>query len=152
LSSIEKLAPNQSSLQTLLQQMQKRVDSNENDAITILQGNHTGLNSPTDSDEGTGLKKMIPKRSPAIVGNLNVYYYDYLRDHFPNENFEPLTKLEALPQGEIIAYETLNLIDGRRSVIEIKNILDAAYGTVPEDILVSYLKLLEKMRVISIAQ
>jgi aminopeptidase YwaD len=152
LLSIEQLASNQSSLQTLLQQMQKRVDPNENDAMTILQDNHTGLNNPTGSDEGTGLNKMIPKRNPAVVGNLNVYYYDYLRDHFPNENFEVLTKLEALPQGETIAYETLNLIDGRRSGIEIKNILDAAYGTVPEDILVSYLKLLEKMRVISIAQ
>ena len=61
----------------------------------------------------------VPVRNPAVVGNLQVYYYDYLADHLG----------APVPGDEKIQYEILNLVDGHRSVREIRNVLDAAYGS-----------------------
>lgn len=150
LSSIGQLAPGDNRLQTLLIQMQKKVDSREKEASGILL-DYRPISSPaSDTNEEAALNKMIPKRNADVVGNMNVYYYDYIKDHLPNENLEVLEKLEALPQGGTISYETLNLIDGKRSVAEIKYILIAAYGEMPEELLLNYIKLLQKANVISI--
>ena len=88
------------------------------------------------------LSRVIPTRNPKVIGNLDVYYYDYLKDHLETE---PPVKLDGT-----LAYEALNLVDGRRSVTEIHNTLRAAYGeVVPQDLL-DYFKLLEKAGVVSI--
>jgi len=88
------------------------------------------------------LSRVIPVRNPKVIGNLDVYYYDYLKDH-----------LETMPPVKLdgtVAYEALNLVDGRRSVTEIHNTLRAAYGEVAPQELLDYFKLLEKAGVVSI--
>ncbi len=84
----------------------------------------------------------VPKRNPAVVGNLDVYYYDYLKDHL-KEPFHPA--LEG-----VLAYEALNLVDGHRSIDEIRRILSGAYERVESQALVDYFNLLEKAGVITI--
>jgi len=88
------------------------------------------------------LSRVIPMRNPKVVGNLDVYYYDYLKDH-----------LETMPPVKLngtLAYEALNLVDGHRSVTEIHNTLRAAYGAVTPLDLLDYFKLLEKAGVVTI--
>jgi hypothetical protein len=95
---------------------------------------------PVRGDET--LSRIIPARNPKVIGNLDVYYYDYLKDH-----------LETVPPAKLdgtLAYEALNLVDGRRSVTEIHNTLRAAYGAVASQDLLDYFKLLEKAGVVSI--
>ena len=83
---------------------------------------------------------LVPKRSPSVVGPMSVYYYDYLED-----------KLGASPPGDgRIQYETLNLVDGKRSVREIRNILAAAYGSVEVESVLEYLRVLEKAGVVKL--
>jgi aminopeptidase YwaD len=88
------------------------------------------------------LSRIIPVRNPKVIGNLDVYYYDYLKDHLDTV---PVVKLDGTQ-----AYEALNLLDGRRSVTEIHNTLRAAYGDVAPQDLLDYFKLLEKAGVVSI--
>jgi len=88
------------------------------------------------------LNRVIPLRNPRVIGNLDVYYYDYLKDHLETV---PPVKLDGT-----VAYEALNLVDGRRSVTEIHNTLRAAYGDVAPQDLLDYFKLLEKAGVVSI--
>jgi aminopeptidase YwaD len=88
------------------------------------------------------LSRIIPVRNPKVIGNLDVYYYDYLKDHLDTV---PPVKLDATQ-----AYEALNLVDGHRSVTEIHNTLRAAYGAVAPQDLLDYFKLLEKAGVVSI--
>jgi aminopeptidase YwaD len=152
LLSIQQLAPKHEPLKTLLGEMQKQVDSRKKDASAILHTRYPNSSTSTGNDEDSALQKLLPKRNPAVIGGLSVYYYDYFEDHLPQENLEVLKKLGALPQGEIIRYEALNLIDGRKNIFEIKQILNAAYGNFPEDLLLDYMKLLEKAGVISITQ
>ena len=83
---------------------------------------------------------LVPKRSPSVVGPMSVYYYDYLED-----------KLGASPPGDgRIQYETLNLVDGKRSVREIRNILAGAYGSVEVESVLEYLRVLEKAGVVKL--
>ncbi|HLJ46586.1 MAG TPA: DUF4910 domain-containing protein [Bryobacteraceae bacterium] len=93
--------------------------------------------SPPQSARGP-----VPKRNPAVRGNLDVYYYDYLKDHV-NEPFQP-----AL-QG-LLAYEALNLVDGHRSIEDIGRILSGAYEGIDSKALLDYFHLLEKAGVITI--
>jgi len=88
------------------------------------------------------LSHIIPIRNPKVIGNLDVYYYDYLKDHLETV---PTVKLDGT-----LAYEALNLVDGRRSVTQIHNTLRAAYGAVAPQDLLDYFKLLEKAGVVTI--
>jgi hypothetical protein len=81
---------------------------------------------------------LVPKRNPAVVGPMSVYYYDHLED-----------KLGApVPGDGLVQFETLNLVDGRRTVREIRTILNAAYGGVGVDAVLDYLRALEKAGVV----
>jgi hypothetical protein len=50
--------------------------------------------------------------------------------------------------GEEYAYEVLNFADGKRNVEEIRDAVSAEYGPVPLEMVVEYLKALEKIGVV----
>jgi hypothetical protein len=50
--------------------------------------------------------------------------------------------------GDVLAYEALNLVDGRRSVSEIRDVLTGRYAPVPLAELAEYLELLARARVL----
>jgi hypothetical protein len=77
-----------------------------------------------------------------VIGNLEVYYYDYIRDHVPDA---PKPTLDGT-----LAYEALNLVNGARSVAEIRGVLAAAYGDVSGDALLRYFQLLARAGVVSL--
>jgi aminopeptidase YwaD len=54
--------------------------------------------------------------------------------------------------GSLYAYEALNLVDGRRTVGEIRDALAAIYGPVPVGIVAEYLTALERIEVLSRAR
>jgi len=86
--------------------------------------------------------RRVPTRSPEIVGPLDVYYYDYFAD-IPGADFTH-TALAAREDGDILAYEALNLTDGKRSVSEIRDILAGRYVSVPLPAIVEYFELLAR--------
>ncbi len=69
----------------------------------------------------------VPERLPAVRGPLDVYYYDHLRTVLGNDTAP--TALET--RSDVLAYEALNLVDGRRSVGEIRDLLSGRYTPVP---------------------
>jgi aminopeptidase YwaD len=50
--------------------------------------------------------------------------------------------------GEEYAYEVLNFADGKRSPQQIRNAVSAEYGPIPLEMVVEYLRALEKIGVI----
>ena len=84
----------------------------------------------------------VPVRNPAIVGPLNVYYYDYFAD-IPGADLSK-TALAARDDGDVLAYEALNLADGRRSVSEIRDVLAGRYASVPLSAIAEYFDFLAK--------
>jgi aminopeptidase YwaD len=70
----------------------------------------------------------VPERTPAVRGPLDVYYYDHLTAVLG----EPAGPPPALERRDgVLTYEALNLVDGKRTVGEIRDILAGRYAPVP---------------------
>jgi hypothetical protein len=91
------------------------------------------------------------KRKKEPKGPLAVFGYDYLGDHAKAAGAATpkLLTYEGLwGGGEEYAYEVFNFADGKRNAAEIRDAVSAEYGPVPLELVVEYLKALEKIRVV----
>lgn len=86
----------------------------------------------------------IPERTPATRGPLAVYYYDHLAAVLGSAR--PPAALEQ--RSDVIAYEALNLIDGKRTVTEIRDLLSGRYAPVPLAEVTEWLDLLARAGVV----
>jgi len=90
----------------------------------------------------------VPVRNPDVRGPLGVYYYDHLAEVLgPDADVE--TALARRDGGEVLTWEALNLVDGRRSVQEIRDVLTGRYAPVPVAEVAGYLDLLARARVLT---
>jgi aminopeptidase YwaD len=92
--------------------------------------------------------RRVPTRSPDIIGPINVYYYDYFAD-IPGADFTK-TALARRDDGDILAYEALNLADGTRSISEIRDVLSGRYASVPLAAIAEYFDLLARAGAVSL--
>lgn len=83
-----------------------------------------------------------------ILGPMNVYYYDYVRERASGDDLAVVARLATKPQGSVLAYEILNLVDGKRSIQAIRDYLFVAYGNVTVEEVADYLRVLEKIGVV----
>ena len=85
-------------------------------------------------------------------GPLAVFGYDYFADHAKTAGVATpkLFGYEGLwGGGEEYAYEVLNFADGKRNAQEIRDAVSAEYGPVPVEMVVEYLRALEKIGVVA---
>jgi aminopeptidase YwaD len=95
-----------------------------------------------------GFDARVPVRNPEVRGPLAVYYYDHLREVLgPDAEVE--TALGRRERGDILTWEALNLVDGRRSVQDIRDVLAGRYAAMPVAEVAEYLDLLARARVVS---
>ena len=87
--------------------------------------------------------KGLLRRNPAVKGPVTVFGYDYLEDKYGAERTAKLRLLAYGGRGADYAYEALNLVDGRRTVQQIRDDLSAIYGPVPLELVTEYLDALE---------
>ncbi len=95
---------------------------------------------------GDGLLKF--RRSESPKGPLAVFGYDYFADHAKAAGVATpkLMSYEGLwGGGEEYAYEVLNFADGKRNAQEIRDAVSAEYGPVPLEMVVEYLRALERI-------
>jgi len=100
---------------------------------------------------GQGGGKLVFRRNPNVKGPLAVFGYDYFADHAKAAGIaeSKLLSYEGLwGGGEEYAYEVLNFADGKRNAQEIRDAASAEYGPVPLDMVLEYLKVLEKIGVV----
>ncbi|HKS41505.1 MAG TPA: DUF4910 domain-containing protein [Blastocatellia bacterium] len=93
----------------------------------------------------SGDYKRVPVRK--VTGPMSVYYYNYVEER-ANGDLRAVERISALPQGDIILYEILNLVDGKRSIQAIRDYLAAVYGPIAVEDVADYLRLLEKIGVV----
>jgi aminopeptidase YwaD len=98
---------------------------------------------------------QIYRRAPDPKGAMGGFGYDYFQDHFRDhtqaQKIVPpaLLKFTGLwGAGGDYAYEALNLVDGRRTVAEVRDALAAIYGPVPLAVVAEYLGDLAKIGVL----
>lgn len=81
----------------------------------------------------------VYRRNSAIKGPMEAFGYDYFNAHYTKD----VVKLSGEKR-----YEALNLVDGRRSVSEIRDALDAIYGPTTQEDVEQYLAALASINVI----
>ena len=109
-----------------------------------LAGAHCSFSWPEDGG-------LLYRRSNTVKGPLAVFGYNYFEDHAKTAGIAPpkLLRYEGLwGGGEEYAYEVLNFADGKRNAQEIRDAVSAEYGPVPLELVVEYLKALEKIGVV----
>jgi aminopeptidase YwaD len=98
---------------------------------------------------GDGLIKF--RRKPEPKGPLAVFGYDYFSDHAKAAGVATPKLLSyegSWGSGEEYAFEVLNFADGKRNAQEIRDAVSAEYGPVPLELVVEYLRALEKIGVV----
>ena len=81
---------------------------------------------------------------------MNGFGYSWFDDHLARAGLTRPRLLSRQPEGEVASYgyEALNLVDGHRSVGEIRDWLTATLGAVPEDEVAEYLDVLARLGVL----
>jgi hypothetical protein len=105
---------------------------------------------PPKPATGDGL--LVFKRNSQLKGPLAVFGYDYFTEHAKAAGIATpkLLNYQGLwGAGEEYAYETLNFADGKRNAQQIRDAVSAEYGPVPLEIVLEYLKALEKIGVVA---
>src|SRR5262249_19936158 len=92
------------------------------------------------------IPSLVPYRRGA--GPMNVCFFDYVGGRARPPDLPIVTKKGPKPPADRLAYEILNLVDGKRDIGEIKDYLVAAYEDVPIEYVSDYLKLLNKVGVV----
>ena len=98
-----------------------------------------------------GEDRAVFRRNPNIKGPLVTFGYDYFTDHYGAGRAATIRLLNfqgLRGAGSEYAYEALNLVDGNRTVREIRDAVSAIYGPIPLDYIREYLRALEEIQVI----
>ncbi len=105
------------------------------------------------SPQGPGATKFLRHSEPR--GSLAVFGYDYFTAHATSASVATpkLMTYDGLwGSGEEYAYEVLNFADGKRNARQIRDAVSAEYGPVPLELVVEYLRALEKIGVVEQAK
>jgi hypothetical protein len=94
------------------------------------------------TEEETAAQKLIPLRNPAFPGPVS---RDYLREKCEEKNLRFDLTLTGLQRFEIDAF-----IDGKLSVLEIRNAVSAELGPVMLSEVIAHIELLKKLGLVTL--
>ena len=100
---------------------------------------------------GGPIGAVVYRRSAEPRGPMEGFGYSYLEDRLERLGLEKPGLLGYQGRwggGEEYAYEALNLVDGARSVSQIRDTLAAVYGPVPLSLVAGYLDALQKIGIL----
>lgn len=96
---------------------------------------------------------IVYTRNPDIEGPMHAFGYSYIDDKLGSEKAAKLqlgNHSSPYGGGGMFAYEALNLVDGERTVSDIRDWLIAELGEVPLSHITEYLQALESIGVLSV--
>ncbi len=117
-----------------------------------------GLLTPRQSEgaeslqEGEARIATIYSRKEKPKGPMSAFGYNYLQDHLKKRQMTSPKLLDyrgLWGSGSEYAYEALNLVDGQRTVSDIRDDLSAIYGPVPTALVRDYLRALQGIGVLA---
>lgn len=113
--------------------------------VAVAQSANTG---------GAAQNETIYERNPDILGPMSAFGYSFLEDRYDGNvaDLRIRSYSGAFGSGGQYAYEALNLVDGSRTVSDIRDWLTTELGPIPLDIVEEYLGALESIDVIRTKQ
>ena len=104
-------------------------DFRENAAVIAADRKQNAQQRPQTPDEQR-LALLVPRRNMAIRGPVNLFRPEYgavwLAQKTGDEDF--IQKVKLTSRGQYVPFEALNFVDGKRSVLDIRDALSAEYG------------------------
>jgi len=97
--------------------------------------------APTDEEKRAA--RIIPRRSEKLKGPVG---WTYLREKFRDQ--PEITKIPIMQEDNRITYEILNFIDGKNSLLDIRNAVSAEFKPVPTAWVEEYIRLLARAGVV----
>ena len=119
-------------------------------AFAFLNELRTLVDVPRPEAAG-GRNDIVYRRNPDVQGPMHAFGYSYLEDKLDSDTLNALRLNQhntPYGSGGMFTYEALNLVDGRRSVADIRDWLLAELGPVPTEYVAEYLQALESIGVI----
>jgi hypothetical protein len=108
---------------------------------------------PGRSADELRLAALVPSRTFAIRGPVNIFRPEYggawLAEKTGNPNY--LDELAIARAGRYVWYEAINFVNGRRTLLDIRDLVSAEYGPIPAADLEQYFRLLERVGVVALA-
>ena len=95
--------------------------------------------------------ETVYERNPAIEGPMHAFGYSFIEDRLGADKLASLRlpkHATVFGNGRMFTYEALNLVDGVRTVSDIRDWLVAELGEVPEEYVAEYLDVLESIEVL----
>ena len=115
---------------------------------------NVSLKEPEASAAEQQLARLIVMRNESIRGPVNLFRPEYgaiwLAQKLNDENFA--MKLRMAQQGRFTGFEALNFADGKRTMLEIRDLVSAEYGPMDPSVLEEYFRVLEKVGVVTISR
>jgi hypothetical protein len=104
----------------------------------------------TDAAASAPKRGLVYRRKTEPKGPMDGFGYSWLDDHLKQAGLRKpaLLSRETSEDGPSFGYETLNLVDGRRSVQEIRDALAVTVAPAPVEEVADYLATLEKLGVL----
>lgn len=100
----------------------------------------------------SGENKVVYIRNEKVKGPMSVFGYDYLEDKYGAERTAKLRVFSyrgLWGSGGEYNYEILNLVNGQRTITQIRNAVAAEFGPIPVEIVAEFLSALEEIGVIT---
>jgi hypothetical protein len=112
------------------------------------------LGVPSVPSRPAGANSIVYRRVATLKGPMDGFGYSWLDDNLAKAALDRPALLARAPAGEGagFGYEALNLVDGRRTVQQIRDDLAASAGGVPAEEVAAYLATLARLGVIEPAR
>lgn len=107
---------------------------------------------PKPSAAEQQLEQWVPTRNAAIKGPVNLWRPEYGSIWIAQKtgNADVLGQVPLTKSGRFVAYEALNFVDGRRTLLEIRDAVSAEYRPVAAADVEQYFRFLERLGVVDL--
>jgi hypothetical protein len=128
-------------------------DADFRENATVIAGEKKQAAQPrAQTPDEKRLAMLVPRRNPAIRGPVNLFRPEYgaawLAQKSGDENF--IHKITLTSRGQYVTYEALNFVDGKRSVLDIRDAISAEYGPMDLTEVEQYFRFLAAVGVVSL--
>jgi hypothetical protein len=121
-------------------------------AATLASERKVTLTEPKPSPAEQQLDLWIATRSDATRGPVNLWRPEYGSIWIAQKtgNTDVLGQVPLTKAGRFVAYEALNFVDGRRTLLDIRDAVSAEYGPLPAADVEQYFRFLERLGVVTL--
>lgn len=124
----------------------------EQEYTTYIEGLQSLIGTGKPMVHSNNKNKTIYSRNENLKGGMLSFGYDYFGDHYDINKPKPqiFSYSTVKGNGGEYVYEILNLVNGKHSISDIRNILSAEFGPVPITMVSEYLEALESIDVVRV--